>query len=142
MNRRLADYEATVGRHTLSQLKQLADDLEGASVLHVNSTRQGGGVAEILEWLIPLMNDLGLRAAWEVIEGSEDFFNVTKNLHNGLQGRPVALTDAMERTYDQTLAANADRLGEALRAADYVFIHDPQPAGLLGHFPRRKGRWV
>jgi len=138
----LALYEKVAGEVAVSQLRQLANNLTGARVVHVNSTREGGGVAEILHWLIPLMNDLGLEASWEVIDGHEKYFNVTKSFHNGLQGTPVALSDSMIETYEETVAANAERLRPILEEADYVFIHDPQPAFLLELCPGRKGKWI
>jgi len=138
----LALYEDVAGEVAVSQLRQLANSLTGARVVHVNSTREGGGVAEILSWLIPLMNDLGLEASWEVVEGHERYFNVTKSFHNGLQGTPVTLSDSMIETYEETVAANAERLRPILDEADFVFIHDPQPAFLLELCPNRKGKWI
>ncbi len=140
--RSLAAYESVIGSVAIKQLTQLADDLKGARVVHVNSTREGGGVAEILRWLIPLMQDLGIEASWEVIEGHAAFFNVTKAFHNGLQGTPVMLPPTMIKTYEETVADNADRLRTTLEEADFVFIHDPQPAFLLNLCPNRKGFWV
>lgn len=142
MNRTLHDYEAVVGPDAISQLRQAARDLRGATVVHVNSTREGGGVAEILSWLIPLMVDLGLDARWEVIEGHGEFFQVTKAFHNGLQGNEVLLTRRQTDVYEETVAANADRLRAHLRDADFVFIHDPQPARLLALCPERTGKWI
>ncbi|MEW6412791.1 MAG: glycosyltransferase [Candidatus Zixiibacteriota bacterium] len=143
MNGRSLDaYEEVAGKVAVSQLRQLANSLAGASVVHVNSTKAGGGVAEILHWLIPLMNDLGIHASWEVIDGHEDYFNVTKAFHNGLQGNRVTLTPSMIRTYEETVASNADRLRPILEKADFVFIHDPQPAHLLDLMPQRKGKWI
>ena len=101
MDRILNDYRAVVGDNAVSQLRQLAGDLAGAKVVHVNSTKSGGGVAEILDWLIPLMNDLGLDASWEVVEGNPDYFNTTKAFHNGLQGNKVALTQSMLDAYER-----------------------------------------
>ncbi len=138
----LAAYEDVVGSVAISQLRQLGRDLAGARVVHVNSTRTGGGVAEILRWLVPLMNDLGLDASWEVIEGHGDFFNVTKTFHNGLQGNPVILPQHMINVYEETVAENAERLRPILEEADFVFIHDPQPAYLLPLCPQRKGKWI
>jgi len=138
----LAAYEDVVGQVAMSQLKQLAQHLVGTRVVHVNSTRTCGGVAEILRWLVPLMNDLGLEASWETIEGHNGFFNATKAFHNGLQGSPVALPQSMINIYEETVAANADRLRPLLETADFVFIHDPQPAFLLQLCPNRKGTWV
>ena len=138
----LKAYERVIGQVGISQLRQLADDVEGARVVHVNSTRVGGGVAEILHWLIPLMRDLGLDASWEVIEGNDDFFMTTKAFHNGLQGNAVTLTPAMIEAYEDTVAENAVRLRPILEDADFVIIHDPQPAALLEHCPNRRGKWV
>ncbi len=135
-------YEPIVGKVVTSQLKQLAGDLTGAKVVHVNSTKAGGGVAEILHWLVELMTDLGLECSWEVVNGNDPFFNVTKAFHNGLQGNHVALSDSMIQTYEQTVAGNAERLREKLEDADFVFIHDPQPAHLLSLCPNRKGKWI
>ena len=142
MIRTLQPYEDVVGPIVISQLRQFARDLAGARVVHVNSTRVGGGVAEILAWLIPLMRDLGIDAGWEVIEGNEPFFHVTKAFHNGLQGVAAPLTNRMIETYEETVAANAERLRPILEDADFVFIHDPQPARLLELCPNRKGKWI
>lgn len=142
MIRSLEAYEKVVGPVAIHQLKQLASDLAGATVVHVNSTRVGGGVAEILNWLIPLKKELGIDAHWEVIEGSEPFYRTTKAFHNGLQGTPVALPPSMLRVYEETVAANADRLRPMLESADFVFIHDPQPATLFDLCPDRRGKWI
>src|SRR6516164_10800315 len=92
---RLLDrYEEVVGHREVERLRQLATRLQGRRIVHVNSTRSGGGVAEILGWMIPLMQELGLNATWEVIEGTTDFYRVTKTLHNGLQGLPIILRNA------------------------------------------------
>ncbi len=142
MARTIASYKKVVGEESISQLQQLAAQLQGRTVAHVNSTRYGGGVAEILDWLIPLMNDLGLKASWEVVEGTEPFFQATKKIHNGLQGFQVDFTPADVRAYEAATEENAKRLKGKLSEADFVFIHDPQPAGLLSRCPRRKGRWI
>jgi len=135
-------YEEVAGAVAVSQLRQIADDLAGTKVVHVNSTRAGGGVAEILVWLVPLMNDLGLDATWEVVEGSEEYYKTTKAIHNGLQGKPVGLPQSMIDVYEETVRENAERLRPILEEADFVFIHDPQPAALLEHCPNRKGKWI
>jgi trehalose synthase len=142
MDRTLLDYERVVGSNAISQLRQLAKDLEGATVVHVNSTRIGGGVAEILNWLVGLMKDLGINAAWEVIEGNPEFFGATKAFHNGLQGNPVILSEQMIKVYEETVGQNAERLRPILEDADFVFIHDPQPAALLDMCPNRRGKWI
>jgi trehalose synthase len=135
-------YAEVVGEDVINQLTQLASRLEGARVVHVNSTKAGGGVAEILSQFIPLKKELGIDARWEVIKGDEDFFKCTKGFHNALQGRPVGVSDALLLHYEETNAKNASDLRSELEDADWVFIHDPQPAALLKFFPKRKGKWI
>jgi trehalose synthase len=140
---RLLDrYAEHTGRAAITQLQQLADLLQGTRVVHVNSTREGGGVAEILSKLVPLMRALGLDAQWEVIEGDSDFFRLTKSLHNGLQGQQVTVPNQLWAHYRDVNAVNAERLRPVLEEADFVFVHDPQPAPLLLLCPDRRGRWV
>lgn len=138
----LAAYEGVVGAPVLAQLRRLGEKLAGTRVVHVNSTREGGGVAEILEWMVPLMRDLGLDASWEVIEGTTRFFEITKSIHNGLQGKPVDLSLKDWKLYQDVNARNMERLRPALAEADIVVIHDPQPAFLLPLCPERKGKWI
>jgi trehalose synthase len=138
----VADYAEVAGPEVIEQLRQLARPLAGARVVHVNSTRVGGGVAEILDRLVPLMNDLGIEAHWDVIRGSGDFFTVTKSFHNGLQGNSVTIPERLLALYGEINAENARELRSSLEGADFVFIHDPQPAALLRHLPGRRGKWV
>lgn len=136
----LDDYQEIVGGGIIDALRRLASPLHGARVLHINATAYGGGVAEILSWMVPLMNDLGLEACWQVIEGSNEFFNVTKASHNGLQGLEIPFTEEMKEVWKQYNQHNAALLeGEF----DFIIVHDPQPAGLL-HFHGRSGakRWI
>jgi trehalose synthase len=128
--KRLADYEPIVGEEVIANLLELAQDLRGARVLHVNATAFGGGVAEILQTLIPLMRDVGLEAEWQVIEGSDEFFEVSKASHNGLQGMDIPLTQEMKETWTRQNRYNAGHLEGDY---DFIVVHDPQPAGLL-HF--------
>ncbi|HTY21573.1 MAG TPA: glycosyltransferase [Desulfomonilaceae bacterium] len=136
------DYAEVAGEEVIDHLRQLAVRLKGIRVVHVNSTRTGGGVAEILTQLVPLQQDLGLDARWEVIRGEENFFSCTKDFHNGLQGNPVPLSETVLEAYEQTNAHNAEELRGVLEEADIVFIHDPQPLALLRFCPGRKGRWI
>jgi trehalose synthase len=135
-------YAEHAGQDAVSQLRQLARLLTGLKVVHVNSTPKGGGVAEILEALVPLMRALGLDASWEVIDGTDDFFACTKSFHNALQGKTLEISPALLRAYENVNAKNAERLRPILEAADVVFIHDPQPAPLLSHCPDRRGKWI
>ncbi|NNE10034.1 MAG: glycosyltransferase [Gemmatimonadetes bacterium] len=110
-------------------------------MVHVNSTKSGGGVAEILHRLIPLLRDLGIDATWEVMEGSPPFYECTKLFHNTLQGNHIPIPDRLLQIYEETNRVNAARLRPVLEEADMVVIHDPQPAGFLRHCPNRKGTW-
>lgn len=139
---RLEHYSEIVGKDVIDQLRQLAEPLAGKKVVHVNSTRVGGGVAEILAKLVPLMTELGIDTHWEVITGNTEFYQCTKSFHNALQGNSVTIPDALLRNFEETNRANAEQLRPALEDADIVVIHDPQPAPLLTHFPKRKGRWI
>jgi trehalose synthase len=138
----LAAYEAIVGSSVVMQLRRLGEKLAGLRVVHVNSTREGGGVAEILEWMVPLMRDVGVNASWEVIHGTSRFFEITKAIHNGLQGKPVDLPKKDWRIYQDENEKNAERLRPVLEEADVVVIHDPQPAYLFKLCPNRKGKWI
>lgn len=138
----LDHYAAVVGTDVIDQLRQLAGPLSGLKVVHVNSTRYGGGVAEILDRLVPLMRELGLDASWEVIRGTPEFYQCTKSFHNALQGWSVRIRDELLRAYERVNAENAEELRSKLEAADIVFIHDPQPAPLLRNIPNRRGKWI
>jgi len=142
MSSSLGAYEGIVGPAVLRQLRQLGEKLAGTRVVHVNSTREGGGVAEILEWMTPIMRELGLNASWEVIDGNARFFEITKAIHNGLQGASVAIPVKGWKTWEDVNARNFRRLRPILEEADIVFIHDPQPAHLLSLCTRRKGKWI
>jgi trehalose synthase len=138
----LDDYATVVREEVIDHLRQLAEPLKGMRVVHVNSTRVGGGVAEILTKLVPLTQELGIETHWEVISGESEFFDCTKGMHNALQGNRIPLGNTLLRAYEQTNVQNAERLRPLLEDAEFVFIHDPQPAPLLQHCPGRKGRWV
>ncbi len=133
-------YEEVVGHQEVERLRRLAARLDGKRIVHVNSTRVGGGVAEILGWMVPLMNELGLQARWEVINGSPDFYRVTKAFHNGLQGRTVTLK---HRDFDLHLDVNKENAQRLNLEADIVFVHDPQPIYLPRFTPKGQvGRWI
>jgi trehalose synthase len=138
----LEAYADVAGKDVVDHLRQLAAPLSGMKVVHVNSTRVGGGVAEILDKLIPLKRELGIDATWEVIEGDTSFFRTTKTFHNALQGDDCDVTESALRDYERINKANADSLRDKLRTADMVFVHDPQPAPLLNYTPDRKGQWI
>jgi len=138
----IQQYEPIVGIPVIGQLRRLGERLKGLRVIHVNSTAEGGGVAEILAWMVPLMNDLGLDAHWRVIAGTNEFFSVTKAIHNGLQGYSVLLKKRDWDVYQDVNRENVTALKDELEEADIVVIHDPQPAPLLELCTRRRGRWI
>lgn len=138
----LETYTAPAGKDATDHLRQLSAPLEGIKVVHVNSTRVGGGVAEILMKLVPLMQDLGMDASWEVITGEDEFYQCTKSMHNALQGNPVDIPENLIAAYEKTNGENAEELRRKLEDADVVIIHDPQPAPLLRLCPNRKGKWI
>jgi trehalose synthase len=142
MSATLEAYAEAAGQDAIAHLRHLARPLRGARVVHVNSTAVGGGVAEILARLVPLKRELGIDASWEIIEGDAEFFAATKGFHNALQGQPVDLPRRLVDHWLEVNRANAARLRASLAGADFVFIHDPQPAPLLGAIPDRRGRWV
>ncbi len=138
----LGQYAAVAGLEEIDRLYQLAKPLRGARVVHVNSTFQGGGVAEILDKLIPLKKALGLDAEWTVITGEPQFYQCTKSFHNALQGNTVGISDPLLRAYEETNERFAEEHRQLLEEADFVFIHDPQPAAILGCCPNRQGKWI
>jgi trehalose synthase len=142
MNRFLGDYEPIVGEAVIRQLRTLGEKFKGLHLVHVNSTSEGGGVAEILAWMVPFMRELGIEAEWKVIRGTPAFFGATKAIHNGLQGKPVTLTTKNWETYRGVNAENWGELRDGLETADIVVIHDPQPAPLLDLCRNRKGKWI
>jgi trehalose synthase len=133
----LSDYPAVVGRDVVEQLRERAKQFAGARVLHVNSTAYGGGVAELLYTLVPLMRDLGIEVEWRLIHGSEEFFTVTKAMHNALQGAEVPWGEEQTSRYHEIAEHNAI---EWEGSYDFVIIHDSQPAGILPHLTERGGR--
>ncbi len=134
----LDDYREVAPKGMVDFLKLLAGPIQAKKILHINSTRLGGGVAEILRSLVPLLKDVGIDAQWEVISGNEEFFNTTKAFHNALQGREQNISQEGLQNYLEVNRENAGRLSSE---ADYVIIHDPQPAALIeNRIPG--GKWV
>jgi len=135
----LADYTHIVGRDLIEEIRTLAEPLQGARVVHVSATSFGGGVAEILYTLVPLMKDVGLDCEWQVIYGREEFFNATKLMHNALQGNPQDLSDDEWETWERYNEMNARELAPGW---DVALIHDPQPAAMLSLVPEKARGWV
>jgi len=138
----LDSYAAVTSRDVVRHLQQLAEPLRGKTVVHVNSTRVGGGVAEILDKLVPLSRELGIDSRWEVITGDSEFYQCTKSMHNAIQGNRIAISDTLLNHFLEVNEQNANQLRSILEAADFVFIHDPQPVALLKYCSSRKGKWI
>lgn len=138
-SRTLASYRGLAPDHLIDELRREAEPLRGARVLHVNATPYGGGVSELLRSVVPLLNDLGLVADWRIIRGDEAFFQVTKAIHNGLQGAAIDLTEAQQAAYLRWSGTNAEAFREQY---DFVFLHDPQPAALLSLRGKGSARWI
>ncbi len=135
-------YADIVGEDTIEHLFQISKHLRGINVLHVNSTRVGGGVAELLRKIVPFQKELGMNAEWEVIKGTDEFYKCTKSFHNALQGSKIDIPPHLIKEYETINESNAEDLRDKLSGADIVFIHDPQPAMLLKFVPDRKGKWI
>jgi len=134
---RLEDYRDVSPQGAVDFLYRLSERVRGMSMVNVNSTKYGGGVAEILHRLIPMLNEVGVKARWEVIQGADEFYACTKAFHNTLQGTEQVITQKMLDAYVETNRENAKRL---LLDADIILIHDPQPAALIDY--RTVGKWV
>ncbi|MBW8741565.1 MAG: glycosyl transferase family 1, partial [Acidobacteria bacterium] len=135
----LADYATIATRGLMDEIRRLAEPLAGKRVVHLSATAFGGGVAEINYTLIPLMQDAGLEVEWRIIRGAEEFYNVTKTIHNALQGNPQGLDDEQRDVFRRYQAENAAELEDDY---DFVVVHDPQPVGMIEHFPETRANWV
>ena len=135
----LADYTHLVGRPLVHEIRELAEELQGLRVLHLSATAFGGGVSEILYTLIPLMNDVGVEAEWQVMLAREEFYNATKRLHNALQGNPDSLSDEEWDIFARYNDMNAKELSGGW---DVIIVHDPQPAAVRQHDPSRSKTWI
>src|SRR5579884_2472722 len=136
---RLDDYEPIIGKPELDELRFLARPLRGKTVKMVNSTSMGGGVAEMLNRLIPLLNELEVHTKWDVITGGNDFFEITKGFHNALHGGEYVLT---KEARDIFLMYNEQNRQRMQFSEDLFVIHDPQPAGLIRSRERNRGKWM
>ena len=137
--KRLDRYRSLVGEEIVDTIRDLAHELRGLRVLELSSTATGGGVAEMLSSLAPLERDVGLDATWAVVAGDPAFFEVTKKLHNGIQGMEVELTPEEQREY----LRHNERYARALDDSwDVVIVHDPQPAALRSFARDQDARWI
>ena len=133
----ISQYYGIAPKGDLLLLQNLAHRLKGKKFLHINSTREGGGVAEILQRMVPMLRELGIDTRWEVIRGDAAFFDMTKKVHNSLQGQAENLTREMWEHHFDINRKSAENLD---LEADAVLIHDPQPAPLIAF--RKNGKWI
>jgi trehalose synthase len=136
--RTLEDYRDIVGDDVIAEIYRLARPLYGKRVLHINSTYYGGGVAEILYSIVPLLNAAGLDADWRMLRGTPEFFNITKKFHNAIQGESIRMTDIKASIYIEN---NQDFASYCKIDADCVIIHDPQPLPLIRFYKKRQP-WI
>jgi len=134
----LESYKEIAPKGTIDLAYGLAESLKGKSMLHINSTRRGGGVAEILHRLIPMLSDLGIPTHWEVMEGTPLFYQTTKSFHNALQGQNPVITKEMYEEYIKINRSNAEKVSFD---SDLVIIHDPQPAGMV-YKKAKTAKWL
>ncbi|MEJ2254090.1 MAG: glycosyltransferase [Nitrospirota bacterium] len=134
----IEDYERHIGAEAVERILKKAAGLRDLHMVHINSTYYGGGVAELLSSLTLLMGSMGIKTGWRVIQGSPDFFSVTKKMHNALQGGDINLTAKKKRIYEEVIYENVVRnhLGH-----DVVVVNDPQPLMMVQHY-RKRGPWL
>jgi trehalose synthase len=127
------DYEPLVGAEVIQRIRDKAAKLRGLRIANFNSTYYGGGVAEIISSLTLLMNSLGLRTEWRVIQGTPDFFSITKKMHNALQGGEIDLSRIKKEIFEQVIYENSVR---NFLDHDFIILHDPQPLPLIEHYQK------
>ncbi len=135
---KIDDYSPIVGQSVIDDLRLLSEKLQGKVIQHINSTAVGGGVAEILNRMVPLLKELGVDTRWDLIKGGEDFFEVTKKFHNALHGRAE---DISQKDFDIFIETSSKNIEEVNIYGDIVFIHDPQPIGLIKKKTGNKWIW-
>jgi len=135
---KLDGYTPIVGQSVIDDLRLLAERLEGKIIQHINSTPVGGGVAEILSRMVPLLKELGIDARWDVIKGGEKFFEVTKKFHNALHGRRQDIT---QRDFEIFIETSQQNIQEVNTYGEIVFVHDPQPIALIKKKAANKWLW-
>jgi len=136
---RIDDYEKFIGPETVERIRKKARPLQHLHVANVNSTYYGGGVAELLTSLTLLMNSVGIKTGWRVIQGAPDFFSITKKMHNALQGGEINLSDRKMEIYEEVIYENAIR--NHLDNHNMVIIHDPQPLPMISYY-KKNGPWI
>lgn len=136
---RLSSYEEIVGKRKIEEIRETAEPLKDKHIVHVNATSIGGGVAEILNTMVFLMNDAGIKTGWRVILGSHSFFKITKGMHNALQGQRWKMSSERKHLYDEYCRRNS--IINHIDEHDIVVVHDPQPLGMIKGY-EKKTTWL
>ncbi|MBN1576438.1 MAG: glycosyltransferase [Chitinispirillaceae bacterium] len=136
---KVKDYEEIIGKSRIEELYLLAERLSGKIVQTINSTAVGGGVAEILHCMVPLLNELNVKTYWDVIRGDNRFFNITKKFHNALHGKDV---DVSKEELDYFLDISRENINFLKFSGDIIFVHDPQPIVLVEKRDKTDKKWV
>src|SRR5437879_86155 len=134
----IEDYHALISPAKVQRIREKAKKFKGLRVANFNSTYYGGGVAEMLSSMTLLMNSLGLQTEWRVIQGTPDFFSITKKMHNALQGGDIDLSSIKKEIFEQVIYENSVR---NFLEYDFVIVHDPQPLPLVEHY-EKKCPWI
>ena len=129
----IEDYEPLIGSEKVERIREKAGKFKDLRVANFNSTYYGGGVAEVISSLTLLMNSLGLRSEWRVIQGTADFFSITKKMHNALQGGEIDLSAIKKEIYEQVIYENSVR---NFLEHDFVIVHDPHPLPFIEHYQK------
>jgi trehalose synthase len=133
-------YTNLIGKRMIDNLKKKAKIFENSKILHVNATKYGGGVAEILTNMVPLMKELKLDAEWKVFTAPDEFFEISKKMHNALQGNmEIHFTDDEISTY---LSQAQSTFNQIKPEGDYIIIHDPQPCPIIGFKNIQDEKWI
>jgi len=135
---KLSDYRKIVGKQTIDRIRESSEHLQDKHIVHINATTMGGGVAEILNTLVFLMNDIGIKTGWRTILGSHSFFKITKGIHNSLQGEKWNLSRDRKRLYNEYSKRNS--MINNIEDHDVVIVHDPQPMGIIKE-KEKKTNW-
>lgn len=134
---KIEEYGTVAGVSVVEDLKLLGEKLSGKLVQHVNSTSVGGGVAEILNRMVPLLNQLGVNTVWDVIKGGKQFFEVTKKFHNAIHGKKEEIT---RRDFEVFMETSEENIASMDIKGDIVFVHDPQPIALVKK--KNNNKWI
>ena len=136
---RLDYYKRIVGTNIIKKIKDSAEPLQDKHIVHVSSTSEGGGVAEMLNTLVFLMNDLSIETGWRILRGSHSFFKITKGFHNSLQGKSMSITRNRKDIYEEYCERNS--IITHIKDHDIVIVHDPQPLGMISEY-QKKTTWL